>query len=190
MSESRIYTKLGDDGSTGRLFGGRVAKDDPLIDSVGSIDEAVAALGLARASVEDARLAELILRIQRELFVVGADLAANPHARDRLEPRTSLVTAEMTSGLEDLIDDLVTERPLRPVFLVPGENLASAGLDLARTVVRRAERRLVTARSHGADTHTTPPLAYLNRLSDLLYVLARRAAGVDEPISHEETPPA
>lgn len=187
MSESRIYTKLGDDGSTGLLFGGRTGKDAPLIDTVGTVDEAVAALGLARAACPDADVAAHILRIQQELFVVAADLAANPRARDRLEPGVSLVTAEMISRLETVIDESVAAHPLRPAFLVPGANTASAAVDLARTIVRRGERRLVAYRAElpaGRRADTDHPLAYLNRLSDLLYVLARHSAGIDEPLSH------
>lgn len=143
MSESRIYTKLGDDGSTGLLYGGRRSKADPLIETLGSLDETVAALGLARASTDDQMLATRILQIQRELFVVAADLATNTHARERLVPEVSLVTAAMTARIESLIDQLIAQRPLRPVFIVPGANLRSAALDLVRTAVRRAERHLV-----------------------------------------------
>jgi len=120
MSEPRIYTKLGDDGSTGLLFGGRTSKADPLIDTLGCIDETVASLGLARANATDPHLATQILQLQRDLFVAAADLAANPHARDRLVPDVSLMTPAMTSRIESLIDELVAQRPLRPVFVVPG----------------------------------------------------------------------
>ena len=188
MSESRIYTKLGDDGSTGLLFGGRTSKGDPLIKTVGSIDETVAALGQARASSTDAALREMILHVQRDLFVVAADLIANPHARDRLTPGVSEVTAEMTVHVEDMLDRLVAQRPLRPVFIVPGANVVSAAVDLARTIVRRAEQNLVAYQLHaGADQPVNPHARnYLNRVSDLLYLLARQAAGDDEePVSHE-----
>ena len=188
MSGSRIYTKTGDDGSTGLLFGGRTSKGDPLIKTVGSIDETVAALGQARANSSDATLRETIVHVQRDLFVVAADLIANPHARDRLTPGVSEVTAEMTTYVEDLIDRLVAQRPLRPVFIVPGANVISAALDFARTVVRRAEQNLVAYQLHaGADQPANPHARnYLNRVSDLLYVLARQAAGDDEePVSHE-----
>jgi cob(I)alamin adenosyltransferase len=189
VSESRIYTKLGDDGSTGLLFGGRMAKNDPLIDTIGSIDEVVAALGLARASTLDQTLAQTILQIQRDLFVVAADLAANPHARERLVPGVSLVTSEMTARLESLIDELVAARPLRPVFVVPGANFISAALDLARTIARRAERRLVGHLAGRTVDHpgSAQARSYLNRVSDLLYVLARDAAGdQEEPVSHHD----
>lgn len=188
MNEPRIYTKLGDDGSTGLLFGGRSSKDDPLIEVLGTVDETVAALGLARAAAPEHPLAQTILVLQRDLFVMAADLAANPHARDLLIPEVSLVTAGMTARLERLVDELTAQQPLRPVFVVPGANTLSAGLDLARTIVRRAERRLVGYRTA---TNARRPdnqhvLTYLNRISDLLYVLARQAAGDhEEPVSHD-----
>jgi len=192
MSESRIYTKLGDDGSTGLLYGGRTSKADPLVDTLGSLDETVAALGLARASATDPTLAARILQIQRDLFVAAADLAASAHARDRLVPEVSLVTAAMTARIETLIDQMIAQRPLRPVFVVPGANATSAALDLGRTIVRRAERRLVACQAPPGLTQQANPhvLTYLNRVSDLLYVLARHAAGEhEEPLSHEALDP-
>ena len=188
MTESRIYTKLGDDGSTGLMYGGRISKADPLVDTLGSIDETVSALGLARASTTDTALAARILRIQRDLFVAAADLATNPNARDQLVPGVSRVTATMTASLETLIDQLIAQRPLRPVFVVPGANMTSAALDVARTAVRRAERRLVGCQVQSdAGSQTNPHvLTYLNRLSDLLFVMARHAAGDhEESLSHE-----
>jgi cob(I)alamin adenosyltransferase len=182
---SGIYTKLGDDGSTGLLFGGRVSKADPVVDTLGALDEAAAALGLARATSTDPAQQAIILDVQRGLFVAAADLAANPHARDRLVEGISAVTVGMVARIEDAIDQLVADHPLRPVFVVPGTTMASAGLDLARTVLRRAERRLVAYRQSGRDSNPHV-LAYLNRASDLLYVLARHAAGdLEEPASHE-----
>jgi cob(I)alamin adenosyltransferase len=180
-----IYTKTGDDGSTGLLFGGRVSKADPVIESCGALDEAVAALGLARASLTDHSLRAIVLYLQRGLFVAAAEIAANPRARDRLVPGFSSVTAEMTASLEQQIDGLLTEHPLRPAFVVPGATPASAALDMARTFLRRAERRLVAAREGGTPV-SAALIAYVNRGSDLVYVLARRAAGdSDEPLSHE-----
>lgn len=180
----RIYTKGGDDGSTGLFLGGRVSKGADLVDAYGDVDEAVSAMGVARAACADQRIAALVFERQRELFVVGADLATLEH-RDRLRPGVSLVTAEMVERLEQLIDELVAERPLRPVFIVPGSTPASAALDHARTVVRRAERHVVRAQ---AGAHEVSPLvlAYLNRLSDLTFVLARHAAGdAEESASHD-----
>jgi cob(I)alamin adenosyltransferase len=184
MTGTPIYTRTGDDGTTGLLFGGRTSKADPLIEVCGTIDEAVAALGLARATGADPELHAAILECQRGLFVAAADIAANPRARDRLTPRVSAVTAPMTAELERSIDQQLAGHPLAPAFIVPGATLTSAALDLARTVLRRAERRLVAAGEAGAPVSATV-LAYLNRASDLLYVLARRAAGDrDEPLSH------
>jgi len=181
----RIYTKTGDDGTTGRLFGGRIGKDDLLVEVCGDVDEAVAALGTARAALIDRPdLAHSVLTLQRQLFVVGADLMANPRARDRLAPRVSQVTIEMIDSVEQTIDRLVTEQPLRPVFIVPGATTASAALDLARAIIRRAERHSV--RAHRDDRPISVEVAtFLNRASDLAYVLARHAAGTaEEPISH------
>jgi len=179
---ARIYTKTGDDGTTGLLYGGRVSKADPATEAYGTTDEAVAALGLARALADDAGLKEEILALQRELFVVGADLATNPKQRSKLEPGVSLVTAEMVQRLEARIDELVAEHPLPNEFVVPGANPVSAGLDMARSVVRRAERRVVGLGDSGTDLNDDL-LRYLNRLSDLLFVLARVAAGESEPPS-------
>lgn len=180
----RIYTKTGDDGTTGLLYGGRISKADPATDAYGTTDEAVAALGLARSLCDDDQLAQDILVLQRELFVVGADLAANPNARRKLQPDVSLVTAAMIRRLEQRIDDLVAQRPLPEVFIVPGANAGSAALDLARSVVRRAERRVVEL--EGEQGALNPEVRrYLNRLSDLLFVLARWQAGEAEPASRE-----
>lgn len=183
---TRVYTRLGDDGSTGLLFGGRTSKSDPVIAALGSVDEAVAALGLARANCQgEPELGHLLLRLQRELFVAAADLACNPRQRRRLRPRVYRMIPEMVAELEALIDGIITDHPLRPVFVVPGNNLSSAFLDLARTSVRRAEREAVELSISGRPV-AADVIAYLNRLSDLLYVVARRAAkDGEEPASHE-----
>jgi cob(I)alamin adenosyltransferase len=177
----RIYTKTGDDGTTGLLYGGRVAKDDAATEAYGTTDEALAVLGMARASA-DRELAEEILALQRELFIVGADLATNPAERVKLQPGVSLVTADMAERLERRIDELVAERALPQAFIVPGANGGSAALDLARSVIRRAERNVVALEREGREVN--PEVRrYLNRLSDLVFVLARRQAGEDEPLS-------
>jgi cob(I)alamin adenosyltransferase len=175
LSPVQIYTGAGDRGDTALYFGGRVSKADPAIECVGDVDETVTALGIARAHCSDAQLASRLLALQRDLFVLGAELAANPGRLDRLCDGVSRVTPQMVRELELLIDRLVADRPLRPVFIVPGATQASAAIDHARAVARRAERHAVAARQaglHVADSVT----AYLNRLSDLLFVLARRAA--------------
>jgi cob(I)alamin adenosyltransferase len=175
----RIYTKQGDDGTTGLLYGGRTSKADPGVEAYGSVDEAVAALGLARALAERGGRGALILRLQRELFVVSADLATNPKEREKLKPGVSLVTSEMVEDLERLIDAAVNEHPLPQEFVVPGATPPSAALDLARSLVRRAERRTVEFRDGGGAVNPVA-IRYLNRLSDLLFVLARRMAGGPE----------
>jgi cob(I)alamin adenosyltransferase len=179
---TRIYTKTGDAGTTGLLFGSRISKADAVAEAYGAVDEAVAALGLVRAEAEDADLRRSVLELQRELFVVGADLATNPKHRGKLQPGVSLVTADMVERLEALIDEAVAAHPLPQEFVVPGANRVSAALDLARTAVRRAERRAVGLGDAGTGVNPEV-LRYLNRLSDLLFVLARWHAGEDEPPS-------
>jgi cob(I)alamin adenosyltransferase len=179
----RIYTRKGDTGTTGLLFGGdRVSKADLRTDAYGTTDEAVSALGLARASLgaatdrTEVRLGELILRLQRELFVVGAELATHPDRRERLADGVSRVTEAMVSALEDEIDELeeLVEQPRE--FVLPGESTIGAAIDLARTTVRRAERRAV-ALADGGGLPDSQVLPYLNRLADLLFVMARAADG-------------
>lgn len=184
-SVPRIYTGTGDDGSTGLLFGGRVSKADPVAEAAGAIDEAVAALGLARALSEEPALAAELLDLQRELFVVGADLATNPTGRGRLEPGVSLVTADMVGRLEARIDELVAAHPLPNAFVVPGANPVSAAVDVGRSAVRRAERRVVALHDAGGSVNDDLR-RYLNRLSDLLFVAARIAAGEAEPLSRAD----
>src|SRR4029453_5098918 len=140
-SMPRIYTRTGDDGTTGLLYGGRVSKADLVPEACGTIDEAVAVLGLARAHTSDPSLSDELLGLQRELFVVGADLATNPDERAKLEPGVSRVSPEMVARLESWIDELVQAHPLANAFIVPGANPVSAFLDLARATIRRAERR-------------------------------------------------
>jgi cob(I)alamin adenosyltransferase len=184
----RIYTRKGDDGTTGLLFGGdRISKADLRADAYGTTDEAVSALGLARGSIgaatdrAEARIAELVLRLQRELFVVGAELATHVDRRQRLSDGVSRVTDEMIAALEREIDELeaLVEQPKE--FVVPGESTTGAALDLARTTVRRAERRCVALAAQGGlpESHV---VRYLNRLADLLFVMARVADGGFLPV--------
>jgi len=179
----RIYTRKGDTGTTGLLFGGpRISKSDLRTETYGTTDEAVSVLGLARAAVghatdrSEARLSALTIRLQRELFVVGAELATHVARRGRLTPGTTLVTAEMVTALEAEIDGLEADHPLPEEFVLPGESLPGGFFDQARSVVRRAERQAVAlAAADGLpDSHVVP---YLNRLADLLFVMARAADG-------------
>jgi len=169
----RIYTRRGDDGSTGLLFGGRVSKDEAHIEACGSIDEAVAALGLARAAgLQASGMDALICRIQRDMFVAGADLATLGENRSKLQPEVSKVTDGMVEFLEGEIDRMVRENPLPDYFVLPGGTESGAALDMARVLVRRAERRAVSLRRQ-APGGPDRVLKYLNRLSDLLFVAAR-----------------
>jgi cob(I)alamin adenosyltransferase len=178
----RVYTRTGDDGTTALLFGGRVAKSSVGPTAYGAVDEAVSALGLARAELDrGSELDELLVRLQRELFVAGAELATAPANRPKLTPGTSCVTAEMVSRLEPVIDDVTSRFDPPQEFVLPGENRVAAALDVARTVVRRAERESVAAADAGwlDDSHV---VAYLNRLADLVYTLARWQEGAYRPV--------
>ncbi len=184
--KSAVATRRGDDGTTGLLFGGeRVPKDDPRTEAFGAIDEAVACLGVVRAELIQmelrgelprvlAGLAEVVLRIQRELFVAAAELATAPGATDRQRPGETRVSADMVDGLDTILAETEAHVQMPHEFVVPGETRLSAELELARTLVRRAERRAVSVRR-------AEPLAgdqlvpYLNRLADLLWVFARAA---------------
>jgi cob(I)alamin adenosyltransferase len=173
----KIYTRKGDDGTTGLWYGGRVQKDDLHTEAYGTLDEATSALGLARARCADAGLAADILRLQNELFVAGAELATGPEARDRLEPGVSRLEDDMVEWLEERIDSYMAQVELPPKFVIPGGTELSAQLDVARTVVRRAERRIVALHRAGALEGSVAP-RYINRASDLLFAMARFA---DEP---------
>jgi cob(I)alamin adenosyltransferase len=184
--ESAVATRKGDDGTTGLLFGGqRIAKDDLRAEAYGTIDEAVAALGLARAqlglkdrlgvlSVGFGELPGVILRLQRELFVAAAELATNPDAWERLEDGRTRVSADMVDGIEGLLREVEAHIAMPKEFVVPGETPTSAAIELARTIIRRAERRAVGL-GHEGLIPGPYLLPYLNRLADLLWVLARAA---------------
>ncbi len=167
----RIYTRKGDDGTTGLFYGGRVWKDDLAPEAYGAVDEAVAVLATARAEASG-HLAQVLLDLQRDLFVVAAELATAPGNRHKLEGDVSLVTPAMVDRLESMIDEVVEDIGQPTGFVVPGEAPLPAALDHARAVVRRAERRCVAyARTGGLDeSHVIP---YLNRLADYLYTLVR-----------------
>jgi cob(I)alamin adenosyltransferase len=144
----------------------------------------VSALGLARAETEaGSELNDLLVRLQRELFVAGAELATAPENRSKLAPGVSLVTADMVAALEPIIDDVTARYDPPQEFVLPGENRVAAALDLARCVVRRAERASVAATHDGwldpAVSHVVP---YLNRLADLVYTLARWQEGEWRPV--------
>ena len=168
----RIYTKSGDEGETGLLFGGRVSKTDPRCEAYGTVDEAVSALGLARALAQDEQLKEIILEVQRELFVVGGELATDASQYANLEKHFSVVTQEMVDRLESLIDELNGQMTLPNAFIIPGATPASGAIDLARSILRRAERRVVALKEQGL-LQNPALLRYLNRVADLAFVMAR-----------------
>lgn len=171
----KIYTRKGDDGTTGLFYGGRVAKDSTGPAAYGDIDETGACLGMARAETEpDSALNAELLRLQRSLFVVGAELATSPDNHHKLIDGESRVTLQMVTELETAIDGIEQERGTPTVFLVPGGNRLGAALDVARATARRAERNAVT-HLRGGGYEGSYVLPYLNRLTDYLFMLARAA---------------
>lgn len=175
----KVYTKTGDDGTTGLLYGGRVDKHDVRTTAYGTVDETCSALGLARAELEG-HLHDAVLEVQRELFVVGAQLATRADHWERLTVGISRVDVGMVDVLDARIDACVGRHPLPQHFVVPGGNRAAAALDLARTVCRRAERHTV-AMDRAQLLPDDAPVRYLNRCADYLYVLAREAEGTHLP---------
>ncbi len=190
IADSMVATGRGDDGTTGLLFGGRVQKDDPRTEAYGTTDEAVAAMGLARAEIGELAsagalpqelyaMADLLLRLQRGLFVVGAELAANPDAWERLQDGTTRVDEAMLTDLETELAAYEARIQMPREFVVPGASRLSAALELTRTILRRAERRAVSLQRDGlvAGAWLVP---YLNRQADLVWVLARAAEQAEE----------
>lgn len=197
----RIYTRKGDDGTTGLLYGGRVGKDSSRIELNGAVDEAQACLGLARAeALPGSELDGLLVTLERQLYVLMAEVATAPANRHKLVAGETLVTEAMVGELEQWIDRLSERFAMPTEFVVPGANRRAASLDLARTVVRRAERVLVAGAAPGGphgrfpssgeealdggvavrQGEDGPPSSvgpYLNRLSDLLWTMARWQEG-------------
>ena len=175
----KIYTKKGDDGTTGLWYGGRVPKTDVRTEAYGAIAEANSALGVARALCKknQSGLASDLLQLQQDLFVAGAELATAPEAADRLEDGVSRVTDGMVDAVEVDIDRYMNQVDLPPQFVIPGGTELSAALDVARSAIRRAERRIVALRdAEGLASEAV--LRYVNRASDLAFARARFA---DEP---------
>lgn len=174
---TKIYTKTGDEGQTGLGDGSRVSKTDARVEAYGTVDEANAAIGLAVAACGegDGDTRQMLLEIQNDLFDVGADLCTP--VSDNEKPGAALrITPSQTERLERSIDGLNAELEPLTSFVLPGGSELAARLHLARTAVRRAERRTVQfaeALGEGASDHVVEPLRYLNRLSDLLFVLSR-----------------
>jgi len=193
----RIYTRRGDSGTTDLRAGGRVPKNSLAIEVNGAVDEAQAALGLARAECRPGDAIDTILvELERDLWILMAEVATSPDRRGELEPGRTAVTPAMVAALESRIDSVTATLDLARGFVVPGGSRCSAALDLARTIVRRAER-LATAIAPGAGPEAGEPPApgplshvvpYLNRLSDLCWALAR--ATEDEHVRAVDVPSA
>jgi len=175
----KIYTRTGDDGTTGLLAPGRVGKDCPRIEAYGTVDELNAALGVARASGLDPAADQAIGQIQDDLFVVGSALA-DPNPEGRFY---HAVTTEKVANLEQIIDRFEAELPPLTQFILPGGTPGAAELHLGRTICRRAERQVIRLIHQPGEHVAHEVLVYLNRLSDLLFVLARAVnhhAGVND----------
>ncbi len=168
----KFFNKRGDQGETSLLYGGRIPKCDPRCEAYGTIDEAVSALGLARALSQKERTRDILHRLQEELFIVGAELATAADDYDKLTARHQVVTEEMVNRLEGLIDDFEAEMEMPKKFIIPGASPSSAALDMARTIIRRAERRAAELRNNGMVPNERV-LHYLNRLADLAFTVAR-----------------
>jgi cob(I)alamin adenosyltransferase len=181
----KIYTKKGDDGTTSLWYGGRVPKHHGRTEAYGALDEACSQLGVARSlcDTNQAELAADILRLQDDLFVAGAELATAPEAAERLEDGISRTTEGMVAELEALIDRYMSEVELPPQFVIPGGNVLSAQLDVARTVIRRAERR-IAALDEAGELASETVIHFVNRASDLAYAMAR-FADVEDPALFE-----
>jgi cob(I)alamin adenosyltransferase len=164
-----FYTRKGDDGTTGLLFGGRVRKDAPEPVAYGAVDEAQAAFGLARAEAEPGgELDSILLAVERDLYVLMAELATLPANRSKLVAGRTLVTPEMVVEVERRTDEISARFEMPRNFVLPGASRCSAALEVARTVVRRAEREALAVAAEGSSV-----LPYLNRLSSLAWALAR-----------------
>lgn len=169
----KIYTRAGDEGQTGLLHGEKVSKDSVLPEAYGTVDEAQAILGLVRTECGDNKdLEDKIIHIERDLYVLMAELATDPSKHDTLEPGKSKVDEKMITFLEKFIDDITSNFEMPKEFVLPGQNRISALIDISRTIVRRAERRAIAC-----NIGDSLAVAYLNRLSDLLWAMARWQEG-------------
>ena len=166
---AKVTTGTGDTGYTGLLGSERVAKYDPRPDTFGTVDEATSALGLARATTQDPKVKEIIYRIQNELYLLMGELATTPENYEKMGLR---MTADHVHWLEQVEESLKQEVEIPNKFIIPGDTLDGAALDLARTIIRRAERIAVKL-LHDGVIQNGEVIRYLNRLSDLVFILAR-----------------
>ncbi len=175
----RTFNKRGDKGETSLFLGPRIPKSDPHCEAYGTIDEAVAVIGLARALSQDQKTKDMLLGVQKDLFVLAGELATPPEAHDKLAGRYPVITSGDVQRLEGLINDLEQRVKMPKEFVIPGAKPASATIHLARATIRRAERRVVSLQQDG-QVPNKEVLKYLNRLADLLFTLSL----------YEETGPA
>ena len=186
----RIYTRAGDKGKTGLLSGERIDKDDPRIEAYGTVDELGTFLGVAKVYASE-RIASILNNIQQKLFLVNAELATNPESLEEGDSLWNLqrITEEDVEYLEQIADELSEELPLLKNFVIPGGTKAAAFLHVCRTVCRRAERRIINYSNAGPVNEEL--IRYINRLSDLLFVMARyenlEVGDGDQLISREGT---
>lgn len=168
----KIYTRTGDDGTTGLYGGGRVGKTDPRVEAYGTVDETSATIGMARAAGIPSEIDAVLAEVQDDLFTLGAELACAPSKADKLLKMRLIEPADI-ERLERAIDKAEEGLPPLRSFILPGGTPGGAALHLARCVARRAERCVLSL--HDEDAPRREVVAYLNRLSDLLFVLARKA---------------
>lgn len=166
---AKVTTGTGDAGYTGLLGDERVPKYDPRPDTFGTVDEATSALGLARAVAQDQRVKDIIYRVQQELYLLMGELATTPENYDKMGLR---MTIEHVQHLEQVEEALKREVEIPNKFIIPGDSLDGAALDLARTIIRRAERMAVKL-LHDGVIQNVEVVRYLNRLSDLVFIIAR-----------------
>lgn len=168
----KIYTKQGDEGQTGLLYGGRISKSDLRTEAYGTTDEAISCLGLARSLSKESALKSITKRIQKEMFTVGAELATKRSEYPYLLKHFNVVTEKMTLRVEADIDSLEKQITLPRSFIIPGASKASSAFDIARSTIRRAERRVVEMNTQNL-IENQELLKYLNRVSDLVFIMAR-----------------
>ena len=176
-----IATKTGDDGTTALMFGRRVPKNHPRVEAYGSVDELNAALGLARAAAEQDFVRDNLSAVQKDLIVLMGELCVAPEDLPRyVKEGYSLVTPALTARLDALVNEIESRNPARRDWATPGATKSSAALDVARTVCRRAERRVCGLKESGAPVNPEIVI-YLNRLGDLLWLFARRVETQSSP---------
>jgi len=176
----KTFNKRGDGGETSLLHGVRVPKSDLHCEAYGTVDEAVSALGLARALSSKKKVQDLLLDIQRELFMLGAELATPLEHYAAFAEKHTPISEAMVDRLEGLIDELEQDLEMPKAFIVPGATPASGAIDLGRAIIRRAERRIVSMKDAGL-VKNEELHRYINRLADLLFTLARyEAIGAEE----------